>query len=86
MAKTISVRLGDAAYRELKRRADVFGRTISSLIETAVRRYAREADFVSDDEMTAILADDALVRRLRRGAREARTRKGRCDPGPAQRR
>ncbi len=77
MSKTITIRLGDNVYRELKRRAAAANRAISNLIETAAVRYVREADFVSEDEMAGILADDTLVRRLRRGAREARARKGR---------
>ncbi len=77
MAKTITLRLDDATYRELKRRADASNRAISNFIETAALRYAREADFVSDEEMASILADDALVRRLRRGSREAKKRRGR---------
>ena len=77
MPKTITIRLRDEAYRELKRRADATNRAIANLIETAALRYVREADFVSEDEMASILADDPLVRRLRRGSREAKARKGR---------
>jgi predicted transcriptional regulator len=77
MPKIITIRLRDATYRELKRRAEAANRAISNHIETAALRYVREADFVSEDEMAGILADEALVRRLRRGSREAKARKGR---------
>lgn len=77
MSKTITIRLDDAAYEELRRRAEAANRALSNLIETAALRFLREADFVSEDEMEGILADRVLVRRLRRGAREARSRKGR---------
>lgn len=75
--KAITIRLRDDAYLELKRRARASNRTISSLVVTAALRYARESDFVSDREMAGVLADDALARRLRRGAREAKARSGR---------
>jgi predicted transcriptional regulator len=77
MAKTITIRLDDAAYREFKRRAEASNRAVSNLIETAALRYVREADFVSEDEMSGILADQGLVKKLKRGAREAKARKGR---------
>jgi len=77
MAKTITLRLDDATYRELKRRADASKSRLSNFIETAALRYAREADFASDEEVASILANDALVRRLRRGTREAKRRRGR---------
>lgn len=77
MSRTITIRLKDDAYRELKRRAEAENRAISNLIETAALRYVQEADFVSEDEMGGILADEVLVKRLRRGSREAKARKGR---------
>ena len=77
MARTVTIRLQDQTYRELKRRAEATNRAISNLIETAALRYVREADFVSEDEMAGILADEVLVRRLKRGAREAKKAKGR---------
>lgn len=77
MPKTITIRLGEEAYRELKRRADATNRAISNLIETAALRYVREADFVSEDEMAGILADEVLVKRLKRGSRDAKARRGR---------
>jgi predicted transcriptional regulator len=77
MPRTVTIRLGDEACRELKRRAEASNRAMSNLIETAAFRYVREADFVSEDEMAGILADETLVKRLRRGAREAKARRGR---------
>ena len=60
------------------------GRTVAHLVpaadhERASRKEAvehREAQFVDDGEMAEILNDDALVRRLRTGSREARWREG----------
>lgn len=77
MAKTVTIRLDDSTYRELKRRAESENRAIANLIETAAVRFVRESDFVSEDETAGILGNEALVRRLKRGAREAKARKGR---------
>ena len=76
MPKTITLRLDDETYEEVRRRAAAENRSISNLVETAALRQLREEDFVSDEEMTEILTDEVLMRRLRRGHREARQRKG----------
>lgn len=62
MSKTITLRLDDETYEEVRRRAAAEDRSISNLIETAALRQLREEDFVSDEEMTEILAD---LRRIR---------------------
>ena len=60
------------------------GKAVAHLVPTAdhegdSRKEAvehREAQFVGDGEMAEILNDDALVRRLRTGSRQAQRRKG----------
>ena len=60
------------------------GKAVAHLVpavdhERASRKEAvehRETQFVDDGEMAEILNDDALVRRLRTGSRQARQRKG----------
>ena len=60
------------------------GKTVAHLVSAADRERTsrkeavehREAQFVDDGEMAEILNDDALVRRLRTGSRQARQRKG----------
>jgi hypothetical protein len=77
MSRTITIRLDDAAYEELRRRAEAANCALRILIESVVARFLREAAFLPEDEMAGILADRVLVRRLRRGAREGKSRKGR---------
>ena len=59
------------------------GKTVAHLVPAVDRERAsrkavehREAQFVDDEEMAGILNDDALVRRLRTGSRQALQRKG----------
>lgn len=77
MAKTVTLRLDDVAYRELKEAAAAANRPLSNLIETAALERVREQRFVDDAEMAEILDNEALLARLRSGSRQARQRKGR---------
>ena len=62
---------------ELKEAAQAQWRTLSNLIETAALRNIREEQFVDDAEMAEISSNESLLKRMRRGSREARSRKGR---------
>ena len=77
MSKTVTLRLPDEVYELFKARAIADNRPISNLIETAAVRHLQEHDLVEADEMNAILANRGLVRRLRRGSRDAHARRGR---------
>ncbi len=77
MTKTVTLRLGEDVYEELREAAAAERRPLSNLIETAALARIREAQFVDDAEMAEILDNDALVRRLKTGSRQARRRKGR---------
>lgn len=72
MSKTVTLRLDDEVYEELK----AARRPLSNLIETAVLRRVREEQFVDDAEMAEIRADVALLERLRTGSTQARVLKG----------
>jgi hypothetical protein len=50
---------------------------LSNLIETAALSRIREQQFVDDAEMSGILANENLLKRLKKGARDAETGKGR---------
>ncbi|PIX18542.1 MAG: CopG family transcriptional regulator, partial [Deltaproteobacteria bacterium CG_4_8_14_3_um_filter_51_11] len=52
-------------------------RPLSNLIETAALSRIREQQFVDDDEMSEILANENLLKRMKKGAREAKLGKGR---------
>ena len=76
MTKTITLRLDEDVYNELREAATAERRPLSNLIETATLARVREAQFVDDAEMAEILYNDNLIRRLRAGSRQARKRKG----------
>ena len=76
MTKTITLRLDEDVYTELREAATAERRPLSNLIETAALAQIRENQFVDDAEMAEILTNDDLLRRLRAGSRQARKRKG----------
>ena len=76
MAKTVTLRLDDNAYEELKEAAAAENRPLSNLIETAALARVRENQFVDDAEMAEILSNEALIRRLKEGSRQAAKRQG----------
>ena len=77
MTKTVTLRLGEDVYEELREAAAAERRPLSNLIETAALARIREEQFVDDAEMAEILSNEELLRRLRTGSRQARKRKGR---------
>jgi len=77
MAKPLTVRIEESAYRLIAEAAAAENRSVSNFIETAALKRAAEEIFVSQDEMTEILADKRLVRRLKSGHRDAAARRGR---------
>ena len=77
MSKTVTLRLNDKTYQAFAEAARAENRPLSNLIETAALAKISEQQFVDDLEMAEILENQDLVKRLKRGSREARTRKGR---------
>ena len=77
MPKTVTLRLDDRVYDELREAAKAENRPLSNLIETAALNRVREQQFVDDAEMAEILGNQKLLARLRAGSRAARRRKGR---------
>lgn len=77
MSKTVTLRLKEDVYKIFVEAARAENRSISNLIETAALNNVSAQQFVDDAEMAEILADENLVARLKRGSKEAKTRKGR---------
>lgn len=77
MSKTVTLRLDEAVYKELKEAAEAERRPLSNLIETAALNTIRERQFLDDIEMAQINDNEALMERLRAGSSDARKRKGR---------
>lgn len=76
MSKTITLRLDDQVYEELREAAQADNRPLSNLIETAALARIREQQFVDDAEMAEIREDEGLLKRIRTASRQARQRKG----------
>lgn len=76
MTKTVTLRLDEEVYAELREAAAAERRPLSNLIETAALARIREAQFVDDAEMAQIVDNEDLMRRLKTGSRQARARKG----------
>ena len=76
MARTLTLRLEKDEYDELREAAAAERRPLANFIEAAALAWVREAQFVDDGEMAEILANDALVHRLKAGSQQARQRRG----------
>ena len=76
MPKTVTIRIDDDTYRSFVKRARTENRSLANFIETAVREHIRTCDFADDSEMAELFANEALVRRLRRGSGDAKRKKG----------
>jgi len=77
MSKTVTLRLDEETYMALLEAAKAEKRPLANLIETAALAKIAEQQFADDAEVAEILADGALVKRIKKGSREARLRKGR---------
>ena len=76
MSKTVTLRLDDDVYSTMVEAAKAENRTLSNLIETAALSRIRELQFVDDAEMSEILANEKLLERLKKGARDAKVGRG----------
>ena len=76
MGKTVTLRLSDEVYHALVEAARADNRPLSNLIETAALAKIREQQFADDTEMAEILANQNLVKRVRKGSRDAKAGKG----------
>jgi uncharacterized protein (DUF1778 family) len=77
MAKTVTLRLEEQVYKVFVEAAKAENRPLSNLIETAALSRIREQQFVDDAEMSEIMANENLLKRLKKGARDAEMGKGR---------
>lgn len=77
MSKTVTLRLDEGTYRELKEAAEAERRPLSNLIEVAALATIRAQQFADDSEMAEILENERLLERLRAGSKDAAERRGR---------
>jgi predicted transcriptional regulator len=76
MPKTVTLRLSDETYTTFLEAAKAENRSLSNLIETAALARVREQQFADDVEVAEIMANEKLMKRIKRGSQEARLRKG----------
>jgi len=77
MATTVTLRLNDESYNAFLEASKAENRSIANLIETAALTKIRELQFVDDVEMAEILASEDLLKRIKQGSKEAKTKRGR---------
>jgi len=77
MPKTVTLRLKDEIYNAFLEASRAENRSIANLIETAALAKIHEMQFVDDVEMAEILANEDLLKRIKKGSREAKAKKGR---------
>ena len=76
MPKTVTLRLSDETYITFLEAAKAENRSLSNLIETAALAKVREEQFADDIELAEIMANEELMKRIKKGSQEARLRKG----------
>ena len=76
MAKTITLRVADETYEKLMAAAKIERRSLSNMIETLALKKLDEEIFVDQIEMDEILANTELMKKLQRGSKQAKSRKG----------
>jgi hypothetical protein len=65
MAKTITLRIEDELYHNIKKAADSEHRSIANYIENATRSYIFKENFVSDEEMEDILKNKSFIANIK---------------------
>ena len=76
MGKTVTLRIEEKTYQTFVRMAKAENRSLANFIETAVKAHVQEAAFADDAEMAEILANQQLLERLKKGAQDAKQKKG----------
>ena len=77
MTKTVTLRLDDDTYQACSDAARADGRSLANLIQRAALLKIQEEQFIDEAEMAEIMANAALVERMREGSEDARLRRGR---------
>ena len=77
MPKTVTLRIDDTLLNRFKDHAAIENRTLSNFIETATLRYIEEIELVDEFEMSEIMSNEKLLKRLKKGSEDARKRRGR---------
>jgi predicted transcriptional regulator len=77
MPKTVTLRIDEKLLDRFKHHAELENRSISNFIATATLRYIEETESVDEFEMSGILNNDQLLKKLKKGSEDARKKRGR---------
>ncbi len=81
MSKMITLRLSEAEYKLIQKKAEIEYRPISNYITSVVLRNIEESSNVDAVEMAQISNDEILQRKLKAGYKEAKAMKGKFVAG-----
>lgn len=70
--KTVTMRIDDDTYKNIKLAAEGQKRNISNFIEFATMQYLYSSSYVDTTEMKSIMSDEDLVSNLRNGLKDAK--------------
>ena len=77
MSKTLTLRMDEETYQVFRAAAQADRRSIANLILSSALDRIRDQQFVDDYEMAEIQSNEELMKRLRKGSRDARQGRGR---------
>jgi len=77
MPKSVTLRLSDDVYEKFSQMAREENRSMANLVETLALQKLTEEIFTDTFETEEILANPALMKKLKKGHRQAEVRKGR---------
>ena len=78
MAKVVTLRLSEDVYHLFSHYAKDDNRTLSNFIETAAKKYIEQnIEYADEYEMSEIKNNVPLNESLKRGAKDAKNKKGR---------
>jgi len=77
MPRSVTLRLSDDVYQKFSQMAREENRSMANLVETLALQKLTEEIFTDTFETEEILANSALMKKLKRGYRQAELRKGR---------
>ena len=76
MPRSVTLRLSDDVYEKFSQMAREENRSMANLVETLALQKLTEETFTDTFEMEEILANPVLMKRLKRGHKQAELRKG----------
>jgi predicted transcriptional regulator len=77
MPKSVTLRLSDDVYEKFSQMAREENRSMANLVETLALQKLTEEEFTDTFEMEEILANAVLMKKLKRGHKQAELKKGR---------